>query len=96
MTSAVAAYPARGRFGYPATAIIAALGYRDHGRVGQAAGRRGRPFWAALQRRLDPATMWESVGQVSRKGGSKRQDVLLDPWPSPRGRGEWTLVCWRN
>ena len=36
---AVAAYLARRRFGYPATAVAAALGYRDHGGVGQATRR---------------------------------------------------------
>jgi putative transposase len=36
---AVAAYLARCSFGYPATTIAAALGYRDHGGVGQAVRR---------------------------------------------------------
>ena len=33
------AYLARRRFGYPATAVAAALGYRDHAGVGQAIRR---------------------------------------------------------
>ncbi len=36
---ALAAYLARRTFGYPATAIASALGYRDHGGVGQAVRR---------------------------------------------------------
>lgn len=46
---AVAAYLARRRFGYPATAVAAALGYRDHGGVGQAI-RRVEHGTAQLQR----------------------------------------------
>ena len=46
---AVAAYIARRRFGYPATAIAAALGYRDHGGVGQAI-RRVEQGTAQLER----------------------------------------------
>ena len=52
---AVAAYLARRRFGYPATAIAAALGYRDHGGVGRAV-RRVEQGTAQLQqtaRRLE-------------------------------------------
>ena len=46
---AVAAYLARRRFGYPATMVAAALGYRDHAGVGQAI-RRVEQDTAQLQR----------------------------------------------
>ena len=46
---AVAAYLARRRFGYSAAAVAIALGYRDHGGVGQAI-RRVEHGTAALQR----------------------------------------------
>ena len=46
---AVAAYLARRSFGYPATAVAAALGYRDHGGVSQAI-RRVEQGMAQLER----------------------------------------------
>ena len=50
----MAPYLARRRFGYPATAIAAALGYRDHGGVGQAVRRveRGMAQLQQTARRL--------------------------------------------
>jgi chromosomal replication initiation ATPase DnaA len=49
---AVAAYLARRRFGHPATAVAAALGYRDHGGVGRAC-RRIEQTTSGLQRTLE-------------------------------------------
>jgi len=52
---AVAAYLARRRFGYPARAVAAALGYRDHGGVGGAVRRveRGTTQLQQTARRLE-------------------------------------------
>ncbi len=49
---AVAAYLARRRFGYPATATAAALGYRDHSGIGRAV-RRVEQGGAELQRTIE-------------------------------------------
>jgi len=51
----VAAYLARRRFGYPATAVEAALGYRDHGGVGRACRRieQGTPQLHRVVERLE-------------------------------------------
>jgi chromosomal replication initiation ATPase DnaA len=48
---AVAAYLARRRFGYSSAAVAGALGYRDHGGVGQAV-RRVEQGTAELQQAL--------------------------------------------
>lgn len=54
---AVAAYLARRRFGYPATATAAALGYRDHSGVGRAIRRVER----------GPASLQQTVGRLEKK-----------------------------